>query len=59
MQKVYLKLRNQQIRRNSFNNSHERECKKEYVCVLSHFSHVLLFVSLWTAAYQAPLCGIL
>ena len=25
------------------------------VCVLSHFSHVQLFVSLWTAAHQAPL----
>ena len=26
-----------------------------YVCVLSHFSRVLLFVTLWTAAHQAPL----
>ena len=25
------------------------------VCVLSHFSHIQLFVSLWTAAHQAPL----
>ena len=24
-------------------------------CVLSGFSHVLLFVTLWTVAYQAPL----
>ena len=26
-----------------------------YVCVLSHFSCVRLFVTLWTAAHQAPL----
>ena len=26
-----------------------------YVCVLSHFSHVRLFVTLWTIARQAPL----
>ena len=25
------------------------------MCVLSHFSHVLLFVNLWTVALQAPL----
>ena len=25
------------------------------VCVLSHFSHVRLFVTLWTVAHQAPL----
>ena len=25
------------------------------VCVLSHFSHVQLFATLWTVAYQAPL----
>ena len=25
------------------------------VCVLSHFSHVQLFVTLWTVAHQAPL----
>ena len=24
-------------------------------CVLSGFSHVLLFVTLWTVAYQVPL----
>ena len=28
-------------------------CK--YVCVLSHFSHVCLFATLWTIASQAPL----
>ena len=26
-----------------------------YVCVLSHFSHVQLFATLWTVAHQAPL----
>ena len=26
-----------------------------YACVLSHFSHVWLFVTLWTVALQAPL----
>ena len=26
-----------------------------YVCVLSHFSRVQLFVTLWTRAFQAPL----
>ena len=26
-----------------------------YVCVLSHFSHVQLFVTLWTVAHQVPL----
>ena len=25
-------------------------------CVLSHFSHVRLFVTLWTVAHQPPLC---
>ena len=29
------------------------------VCVLSRFSHVQLFATLWTVAYQAPLYGIL
>ena len=28
-------------------------------CVLSHFSHVCLFATLWTVACQAPLSGIL
>ena len=26
-----------------------------YVCMLSHFSHVQLFATLWNVAYQAPL----
>ena len=26
-----------------------------YVCMLSHFSHVRLFVTPWTVAHQAPL----
>ena len=26
-----------------------------YMCMLSHFGHVLLFVTPWTAACQAPL----
>ena len=26
-----------------------------HVCVLSYFSHVLLFTTLWTVAHQAPL----
>ena len=26
-----------------------------YICVLSHFSHVQLFATPWTAAHQAPL----
>ena len=25
------------------------------ICMLSHLSHVQLFATLWTAAYQAPL----
>ena len=33
---------------------HTDRCKI-YVCVLSHFSHVRLFVTLWTVACQAPL----
>ena len=27
-----------------------------HACVLSHFSPVILFVTLWTVAHQAPLC---
>ena len=27
----------------------------DYMCMLSHFSHVWLFESLWTVAHQAPL----
>ena len=30
-------------------------CYRMCVCVLSHFSHVRLFVTLWTTALQAPL----
>ena len=26
-----------------------------YLCGLSHFSHALLFVTLWTVAHQVPL----
>ena len=26
-----------------------------YVCMLSYFSHVQLFTTLWTVAHQAPL----
>ena len=26
-----------------------------YVCLLSHVSHIQLFVTLWTVAHQAPL----
>ena len=29
--------------------------KKEYTCMLSRFSHVQLFVTPWTVAYQVPL----
>ena len=28
---------------------------EQYVCVLSCFSHIQLFVTLWTVAHQAPL----
>ena len=28
---------------------------KKFACVLSHFSHVLLFMTLWTVNHQAPL----
>ena len=28
---------------------------KLHACILSHFSHVQLFATLWTVAYQAPL----
>ena len=28
---------------------------RSHACVLSHFSHVQLFVTLWTTAHQAPL----
>ena len=28
---------------------------KKLTCVLSHFSHVQLFATLWTVAHQAPL----
>ena len=27
----------------------------EYTCMLSHFSHVQLFATLWTVALQAPM----
>ena len=37
---IKLKPRNRQIKRNIFNNCNERECKKEYMCMLSHFSPV-------------------
>jgi len=30
-------------------------CLKQRHCVLSHFSHVWFFATLWTAAHQAPL----
>ena len=30
-------------------------CLHEYCCVLSCFSHIRLFVTTWTVAYQAPL----
>ena len=26
-----------------------------YICMLSHFSHVRLFVTVWTVAHQVPL----
>ena len=29
--------------------------KLERACVLSHFSHVRLFVTLWTVAHKSPL----
>ena len=29
--------------------------KHWYSCVLSHFSHIQLFVTLWTVVYQVPL----
>ena len=34
-----------------------RSCvqRELHVCVLSHFSHVQLFVTLWTVAHQASL----
>ena len=32
-----------------------KRCVLHYVCILSHFSHVQLFVTLWTVARQAPL----
>ena len=32
-----------------------KEARKEYACVLSHFSYVQLFVTPWTIAGQAPL----
>ena len=32
-----------------------QEVKGRFVCMLSHFSHVQLFVTLWTVAHQAPL----
>ena len=31
------------------------ELINKYVCMLGHFSHVQLFVTLWTLAHQAPL----
>jgi len=34
---------------------HTYVCMYIYACVLSHFSHVQLFASLWTVAHQAPL----
>ena len=35
--------------------STKEHCKKRGVCMLSCFSHVQLFATLWTAARQAPL----
>ena len=31
------------------------ELINKYVCMLGHFSHVQLFVTLWALAHQAPL----
>ena len=28
---------------------------KKFACMISHFSHVLLFITLWTVSHQAPL----
>ena len=33
----------------------EMRCLSHFMCMLSHFSHVQLFVTLWTIAHQAPL----
>ena len=39
-----------------FNSRHVLCVNKHwYMCVLSHFSHIRLFVTLWTVAYQVPL----
>ena len=38
-----------------FNVSFTNKLEAIRVCVLSHFSHVQLFVTLWTTACQAPL----
>jgi len=31
------------------------DTKDEFICMLSHFSHIQLFETLWTTAHQAPL----
>ena len=39
-----------------FNSRHVLCINKHwYMCVLSHFSHIRLFVTLWSVAQQAPL----
>ena len=54
-----LKPRNQQIKRNIFNYCNERECKKEYMCVLSHFNHVRLCDPMDCSPPGSSLLGVL
>ena len=35
--------------------AHSRAQTRNNLCVLSHFSHIQLFVTLWAVAHQAPL----
>ena len=40
---------------NALNNSSQQPYEEAHVCVLSCFSRVRLFTTLWTIAHQAPL----
>ena len=46
---------NKILKKGNTSNLKKILCKWECACVLSHFSCVQLFVTLWTAACQAPL----
>ena len=51
---THLNLYNNKNNNNYNNSKHLWSAYSEYCCVLSCFSHIQLFVTIWTVAYQAP-----